>query len=172
MYIRVIIMIEKFNDLACFIYCSEPYIIINNYYTNANELHMHERPYVKDLYNNVEALTFTILGTINIISIFNYLTAARGQPLSSWLFAIQYCFVFLPLAWMIVGILYFYIYRKGVREKFQSVREKLVKLPYWQKKDEQDDVPLTSIIFSAECVQADDITESVHFFHGEDLAVQ
>ena len=85
------------------------------------------RPYVNDLYNNLDALTFTILGMINIISIFNSLMAARGQPLNSTLFAIQYCLVFLPLAWMIVGILYFY--RKGVREKFQSVREKLVRLP-------------------------------------------
>ena len=129
------------------------------------------RPYIKDLYNNLDALTFAILGTINIISIFNYLTAARGQPLSSWLFAIQYCLVFLPLAWMIVGILYFN--REEIGEKFQSVREKLVRLPCWRKKDEQDDVllprsvPSTSIHFSsAECAQDNDLTESVRFSRG------
>ena len=131
------------------------------------------RPYVKDLHNNLDALTFTVLGTINIISIFNSLTTARGQPLSSALFAIQYCLVFLPLAWMIVGILYFN--RKGISEKFQPVREKLVKVLCWQEKNEHDDVLLSKSVSStstqsssAECAQADDdLTISVRFLREE-----
>lgn len=126
------------------------------------------RPYICDLYNNLDALTFTILGTVNVISIYNAALATRGQDLPPGVFAIQYTLVYLPLIWMTVGILV--VNRKWILDKAGRLRVRLVRMKLCCRKNGYSVLPpprpaasCSSSPSSAGCVQDNDLSQSVRF---------
>lgn len=126
------------------------------------------RPYKHDLYNILDALTFTVLGTVNIITIYNTMKAARGETLTPDVFAIQYFFVYLPLIWMSVGILIFN--RKWILDKAESLRGRFATIRLCCRKGEYNVLPQSSPVpscsvslSSAERVQDNNLSQSVRF---------
>ncbi len=64
------------------------------------------RPYRENRYNILDISAFTLLGTINLLTIFNSLLVAVDVELSPVLFTVQYVLVFVPLIIMIIWFSY------------------------------------------------------------------
>ena len=64
------------------------------------------RPYKHDFYNNVDAVIFGILATINALSNYNYNEYNLGNSPSDVVYAVEFALIWCPLVYMVLFLIY------------------------------------------------------------------